>query len=350
MKILTLSLLRIGDFFQQVHLLRKVEADLSPAEIHIVAFDEAKAAAALFPSWRFHFIPRLELQRDLIEKDRPWYRALALFEQTLSEVLSTEWDLILNPTHTSFSARLMDCFSGHEKRGVRFEMGHTEGWNQELRFLNDHYRSQKKPDSTWIELTSKALGFELSPPSAERKIVGSEIWLNPLTSDHRKNWPLKYWQRLADMLVTTGHQVRILGAPGESSWVQTQFPTFPSGAWSFAEMSSKVRDCALTVSGDTSVPHFLALHQVPLLTLFLGPANPFKTPPRALNSWLMGVDLECAPCEHRGACTLPSRICDQAITVREVYQKVLNLVGRSNEQTGYSESPRDRIAPMVGAT
>lgn len=350
MKVLALSLLRIGDFFQQVHLFRQIEKDLGLPELHIVAFEEVRSAAALFPTWKFHFIPRLEIQKDLVERDRPWFRALATLEESLTEVFNTEWNLILNPTHTSFSARLMDCLSGHEKRGVRFEMGNTDGWNDELRYLNDHYRTQKTASQTWIELTSRALGFELSQPDRRRTVTsGDEIWLNPLTSDERKNWPLESWQRLADMLSVTGYKVRVLGAPAEKFWLESVFPTRQHGAWSFVELRQQSHLCRLLISGDTSVPHFLALELVPLLTLFLGPANLSKTSPRAFHSAVLGIDLQCSPCEHRGSCTLPARICGQEIAVIDVYKTILNLTGGSYEQSREKNS-RDRITPMACST
>lgn len=369
MKTLSLSLLRIGDFFQQVHLYQELEQNYPNLELHIVAFNEIKPVEKLFPKWNFYFVPRMELQKDLVERDHAWYRALHRFEESLSGVFAAHWDLILNPTHTSFSARLMDCFSAQEKRGVQFEMGKTAGWNDSLRYLNDHYQSQKVPSQTLIEITAESLGLPLLNKKSARSSGGHEIWLNPLTSDVRKNWPMESWQRLAEMLTMKGHEIRILGAPSEANWLSSVFLGKNIGAWSFSQLKEKASDCRLLVSGDTSVPHFLALERTPMLTLFLGPANPYKTPPWLFGTSVMSATIACSPCEHRGACTQVRQVCEDSITPSDVFQVIEFQLGEraldeiylgpevswikpSGElyEKGRFKVSRDRTSPVAGAS
>ncbi len=320
MKILALSLLRIGDFFQQVHLFQQVLTQFPKGELHLVCFSDIKGVEKLYPNWKFHFIPRNAIQRELVERDRPWYRGLYLMEESLHSVFSTEWQLVLNPTNSSFSARLMDCIQGADKRGTQFKDGQTAGWNQELHYLNDYYRSLPKPEETWIEITSKALGFSLPPAPPIRLREQGEIWLNPLTSDSRKNWPFANWKSLANIFVELNHKVRILGSPGERDWIAKHFPKVNCGAWSFSELRDQAENCRLLISGDTSVPHLLALERVPMITLFLGPANTYKTSPRLSGISNLCVKVPCGPCEHRGTCSQPTQICEDSIRVREVVQ------------------------------
>lgn len=320
MKILALSLLRIGDFFQHVQFLNEVAARNPEAHLHVVAFADIKSIQNLFPKWSFHFIPRLEIQRDFVEKDRPWYRGLYLLESALAEVFATEWSLVLNPTQTGFSARLMDCLQAQEKRGTQFLNGQTAGWNQDLHFLNDYYQALPKPELSWIELTSRSLGFELPHAKFARVRTHGEIWLNPTTSDARKDWPLANWKNLASSLKSQDLPVRVLGAPGDQQWLETEFQGFEIGAWKFQDVKNYGKNCRLLISGDTSTPHLLALQQVPMLTLFLGPANDFKTAPRLYNSSILATRAHCAPCGHRGACTQERQICSDTISVLDVLQ------------------------------
>ena len=84
---LCVSLLRLGDFFHHVHLLKNMDGN-----IHILAFDEVKPAAKLFPEYKFHFISRSELQFELVEKHRNWRRAIYLLKKELSPLQIIQFD------------------------------------------------------------------------------------------------------------------------------------------------------------------------------------------------------------------------------------------------------------------
>lgn len=312
-----MSFLRLGDFFQHVQLLRELLRGREQ-KITIAGFTELKPAVSLFPEFSFELVPRNEILMELTQRDFPWYRAGWILEQSLNRLKSVEWNLIANLSHTLFSARLMDCLSSREKWGVQFENGKSAGWNPWLIEMNNNWVSQQKPEFTYVETLAKAMGVTLSPaPKAQS--TGREIWLQPLTSDEKKNWAMGNWQYIAKHLSKT-HPVRVISAPSETKILEPWFSTVEG--LSFSQIREQKENCRLIVSGDTSVIHFAALESIPTFGIYLGSANRYKTPPRQAESPIMTGNVPCYPCPHRSPCTQATHKCGEAVNQKDVLKLI----------------------------
>lgn len=342
MKVLAFSFLRVGDFFQHSLILDLITKQYPNAEITILGFTEIKPAVGLFPAWNFRLLPRKELQSYFVEPTHCVYQGVYKFSQALSDLLHQDWDIILNLTHTQFASRLMECFQSKDKRGVHFKEGHPELPNESAKYLNTQYINSVRPRSTLIELVAESVGVPLTKPVAVKSPVrGSEIWLNPLTSDTRKSWPLKNWVQLAQLLKASKQSFKVLCAPGERDQLMGYFDPQVLTALTFQEIFQNESSCRVLVSGDTSLPHLLARTQTPTLMLFLGPANPFKT--RAFNPKLQTVtgNSFCWPCSHKGTCSQERQLCADQISVRQIFELVQNFsfkeftqISQENSQEG----------------
>ena len=155
MSTLCLSLLRLGDFFHHVHILNGIEG-----EVHILAFDEVKPAAALFPQYKFHFIDRGALQFELVENHRNWKRAVYLLGQSIQKLNKNRFDRVLNLTHTTFAARILDLIAASKKEGLHFDNGRVHGWNPILKYINDIWREEDAPLMNWVDVTALSLGLQ----------------------------------------------------------------------------------------------------------------------------------------------------------------------------------------------
>lgn len=336
MKVLAFSFLRVGDFFQHSLILDQVAKQHSTAEVTVLGFTELKPAVNLFPNWNFRLLPRKELQSFFVEPTHSVYQGVYKFSQAVSDLLQQDWDQILNLSHIQFASRLMDCFQSLDKRGVQFKDGRLELPNEGAKYLNTQYLESVQPRATLIELMAESVGIPLvhvkATDSAPR---GSEIWLNPLTSDERKSWPLKNWVQLAQLLKASGQKFKVLCAPGERDQLSGYFDPQVLQALSFQEILAREANCGILVSGDTSLPHLLARTQTPTLMLFLGPANPFKT--QAFNpklQTLIGQSL-CWPCSHKGTCSQARQLCADQISVRKIFELL-----QSQPFSDFNETPR----------
>lgn len=344
MKILALSLLRLGDFFHQVHLLRDLSRRHPAAEIHVLIFADSKIAVSLFPEFHFHILPRQEMQQELVERHRSWRRAVYLLRQKVTALNSENFSTIYNLTHTAFSARLMDALVASDKHGLQFVEGKAQVATQALKYVNDVWALEPEPLFNWVDAT--ALSAELNEPPlmptpARRK--SGEIWLQPLTSDLKKNWEIPKWRELAARLRNQNVAYRFISAPGEGPVLSTVLGEAVTEI-KFSEIREQKENCALLVCGDTSVLHFAVLEEIPVLGLYIGPANPYKTPPRQVGAGIWWSHVPCAPCAHRSGCSQSTQRCSEALSVDQVELSILanrkeiefgaNL---SNEQASFGE-------------
>lgn len=322
-----MSFLRIGDFFQHVHLLRELTRSQA-RQITIFGFTELNPAVSLFPEFTFELVSRDEILQDLTRRELPWYRAGWRLEKHLHRLNRKPWDLIINLSHTLFSARLMDCLSANEKWGTQFQDGKSGGWNPWIAEMNNNWIDNPKPEFTYVELLAQGMGISLPPgPPAERK--GAEIWLQPLTSDPKKNWSLGSWRQLYQHLKKS-NVVRVICAPREAELLSPHFEYVD--ALSFADIRQQRKNCRLLVCGDTSVIHFAALEGIPTLGLYLGSANPHKTPPRQAQSTIAVGEVPCWPCPHRSPCTQTRHKCGESLSVKHVLKLIHQELGGENGQ------------------
>ncbi len=300
----------------------------------VLGFTELQPAIDLFPEFRFELIPRQELLDDLTQRNRPWYRAGWVLEKVLKKLAESRWDLLANLSHTSFSARLMDCLEAKEKWGVQYENGKSAGWNPWLVEMNNNWVDNLQPQLTYAELLAKGMGLTLSGPVAPKN-GGTELWLQPLTSDEKKNWSMGNWQFLAKYL-SKNNPVRVIAAPSESRILTPWFDKVE--VLTFLQMRAQKEACRLLVSGDTSVVHFAALEGIATFGIYLGSANPYKTPPRQLGAKMAAGLESCWPCAHRSPCSQATHRCGEAVNAKEILKQIENeLIGKSMQPNGRLE-------------
>lgn len=307
MKVSALSFLRLGDFLHHWALLKPLINE--GHEVTVLGFTELASIAPLFPELKFHLLHRSEIQSDLVERDHPWYRAALSLEKYLAAFAEQSCDLLLNLSHTRFSARVMDCLEAGEKRGAQYENGQTTGWTAELRDFNQAWVQEKTPALTYVDTLAQALRLQAAPLSLANRKSSGEIWLQVLTSDSKKNWPLPYWRRLGEGLRAQSHTVRVLCAPGDAESLLAYFPAEWIAAWNFTEIRRQKAQARLVVSGDTSVLHFAASESIPTCGLYFGPANPYKTAPRQKEAIVLCGNTDCTPCSHRSPCSRQQQDC-----------------------------------------
>lgn len=338
MKILCVSLLRLGDLFHHLHILRVLRERHPFAEIHVLVFSEAAAARGLYPEFRFHVINRTELQRELVERHRTWRRAVQLLGEQIVGLNAMGFERIYNLTHTHFSARMMDLLSAKQKYGVRFENQTACLEGRELRYVNEVWSQESRPLLNWIEATAASVELPTPrlPSSPVRRREG-EVWLQVLTSDQKKNWDIRRWRKLADLLRQQGQACRFICAPGEGPLLQTILGedwALQVEEMSFLQMRERKQECTLLIAGDTSVLHFATLEGVPVMGIYVGSANPFKTPPWQQGARIWWAQVACSPCGHRSECSQTRHLCGDQLQPEGIAASVKALL----KQTEFVDS------------
>lgn len=330
MKILILSLLRTGDLFMHDMLFKQLKEQNPDCELHVLVNDLNKHSAQQLKYLdEVHILNRSYLQKYLVEENRPWIRSYQNLRLLIKELNSEKFDRIYNFTHTFFSARLMDVLQAKSKMGAQFAEGRVieeqNSWNS---YLNLQFSLMNQSHFHYIDVLAK--NFDIQSVGIQKQRVNLDqnlICLQVLTSDQKKNWPLQKFKDLALKLKNKYPQfeIVILGAPNEKDRIENTFATtdgfqlqFP--VWS--ELKSVLKKTRLLITGDTSVQHYAVSCQVPVLSLFMGSANPQKTGPYQKDAIILQGKVTCTPCSHSMKCSQKSQICAEEIAVDHVYSSV----------------------------
>lgn len=165
----------------------------------------------------------------------------------------------------------------------------------------------------------------------------------PVTADGKngskpaKSWPYAHWEQLAEKLLGEGYQIALLGGNtekkdlAEKGFFQDERIINLCGKTSIAESISVLYHSILTIGCDTGLMHCSAAVDTPCLTLF-GCTTYRNYLPYGKHSYYIQSNRACSPCFGSDALlTCNDFACMKEISVEEVYQKALEIIGKKNE-------------------
>lgn len=330
MKILVVSLLRLGDLLMQKPLLQDLRRRRPGDEIHLLMNSSLASAADLLPEVdQFYLFERDLIQRALGTAEVPLLRPLMDLSTWIDAMNDIGFDEILNFTHNRVSSYVCDSLNAPVKRGLLAEgKGFRPLENGWLRHFNERYPAKGRSSFHYAEYLGRSFG--LTPQAGEcARGPFERIYLQLFTSDAKKNWALANWRELFDQLSAKypSVQVQALVAPFEVSTARTAFAAEELAVLSLTEAARELDGGALLVSGDTSMVHLAAVGGSGIIQLALGSSSPDRTGPFASGAWMLESTVACAPCPARGACHQPSHRCEEEIPASKVAGLVADYMG-----------------------
>lgn len=333
MRILAISLLRVGDLIMHAALFDSLQEQYPGAELHVLVNETSeKLACNLAGVARTLVFPRNLLQLNLVEENRPLPNAHNILCNFVRELNSNSYDLVINLTHNQLSARLMDLIEAKEKRGIQFANGERAPLlNNWMQYFNEYFSKVGKAQFHYIENLAESLNIKLPALSGIKSQEKRRICIQVLTSDEKKNWPLKNFIELISLLRKEFSEktVTILGAPDEEAQLRESFSKISGVEFKFdkwSELEKTMSETQLLITGDTSVQHFAARAQVQVLSLFMGSANPSKTAPYLSGSVVIQTKAACSPCNHSERCWKSTLECTHEISVNEVFSVATSML------------------------
>lgn len=330
MKILIVSLLRLGDILLHRELARSAKRQYPGSEIHFLIFSQFNSVRSLLPEVdHWHEIDRKSLQRILVERQQSPLAAYQQLEKSIESLNSEKFDMVLNATHNLFSVRLMDILNAGEKRGAALEMGRkTPDSNRWQTYFNEYFSETQGSRFHYLEVLHKSLGLEMTAPAvAEMKRPGV-ILMQLLTSDSKKNWGLENFRQLKRKLEAEFPESHVLGlcSPDEKKKVSEVFDWNEFLTPTLQEARDLLKESRLLITGDTSIQHLAAQQGCPVVSLFLGSADPVKTAPWQAGAWVIQGEAACVPCSHSSACHQAEHLCAQSLSVDSVFSLISGLL------------------------
>lgn len=328
MKILVVSLLRLGDIIQQEPLLRGLRAKYPEAQIHLLLNRQFAGVERVLGGLADRYIPfdRETIQRGLGESGFNILWSYSQVENLVQALSAEKYDIAMNFTHNRLSAYLLGALEIADKRGLYQERGRFRGLNGRwIRYFNDRFSGNQKSLFHYVELLGRSFDIpvQVAAPVAEKK-RGKTVLLQCLTSDPKKNWGLENFRQLKRIIEQSlvDYQVRVLGASFERETLAQVFPEKDLLICDLAEARTHLGEAALLVTGDTSIKHLAAQQGTPLVELVLGSSDVVKTGAFAANVQVLESGATCSPCVHSQACGQPSHLCGDMITVESVFGAV----------------------------
>lgn len=325
MKILGISLLRLGDLILQRPLIEGLRKKHPQSEIHMLINKQFSQVEFLFAGLvdKFIYFDRDNLQKSCGEKE---YNILWGFHQLKSlmdDVNQTRYDFVYNFTHNRLTAHLAGLVHAQERIGIYSKDGNFHGLNNPwIAFFNNFFGKPEATGFHYTELLGRAL--EIQPqqmPFPVKTSRGQYVLVQPLTSDSKKNWSLEKYQALVKTLESeTPLQVLVLGAPFEREILSKTFPEKNLFICDLQAAASKLRETALLITGDTSIKHLAALYDTPILELSLGSSQPLQVGAYSNHAVTLQPKVQCGPCPHSQKCSQATHVCGDRLSVGAVLQ------------------------------
>lgn len=332
MKILVVSLLRLGDLIQQGELLRSLRAQHPQAEIHVLINRQFSQIAKILEGCVDQFIhfEREAIQKGLGEAEYNILWSYQVVADLVDRLSAEKYDVIYNFTHNRLSGYLIGAIQCPEKRGLYHQDGQFQGLaNRWLRYFNDRFSGTQKSLFHYLEILGNAYGipvekrrFEVEPQRRRNKL----ILLQCLTSDEKKNWGLEQFAQLKRVIEISlvDYEVCILGASFEQEKLLQYFKAGELLICDLSEAQKHLRNCSLLVTGDTSIKHMAAQLGTPIVEIAIGSSDASKTAAFSNQAVILKSDIPCAPCSHSQACPQKSHLCADNISVEKVFESVWN--------------------------
>lgn len=147
-----------------------------------------------------------------------------------------------------------------------------------------------------------------------------------------KAWPAERYADLADRLAERAGCRILIGGHAQERAVAEEIaaragskPVVLAGRTTVLQHAAVLKRCALFVGSDNGPMHMAAALGTPVVALF-GPSNPAEWGPRGERVEVLYKGLDCRRCFHP-TCTRGEESCMKLITVEEVFQAAMKLLG-----------------------
>lgn len=324
MKILVISLMRMGDLIMQRSLLRAINEKYPNAEIHLLINDLTKPVTPVIHEVEnIHIFPRKILQNWMNSSESPLlqpYHYLNSFVKTLSD---ESFDAVYNFTHTKLSAYLMAMISCPVKHGLVADgFAFRTFENRWMHYFNERFTSRVPLSFHYIELLGLSLNLKPIWPKNENITKRNNVvFISVFSSDEKKNWSLKKFQSLKIQLEQKYSNLifKILCAKSEVLALSSTFEMHEIVSADFKDSEIFLQNAFAIITIDSVMKHLAAENSTPILEISTGSSDPQRTGPLSDQSVVVFGQSHCYPCKHSNECPELSFLCSDGVSVQSVF-------------------------------
>lgn len=334
MKVLVISLLRIGDFIQIVPVLNALRTQFPQAELDVLTHTPVRQLEPMLgPIANWWTIDREQLQEGLGRADVPLLTSFSLLKEQLDQINAREYDCVINLTQTSYAAWIAGYLNTANRIGLAMDVkGQAQFHSPWFQYLDDHaplavrdifhytdifyYGSGLKGTSRDWQMRETERG--ISEVAALNLEVGERIVLQVATSDAKKTWSENSWLAMMSQLQLFRPEAQfvLLGAPSEAALLESlRLKAVPMGLHiasavvSLEGALSLLKSAQLLITGDTSIKHLANAAGIAICELSMGSSDLRRTGAYIPDSLILQPVIECAPCPHSSPCSQTTHRC-----------------------------------------
>jgi len=353
MKILVVSLLRLGDFLQIAPVVAGLKKRSPRARVDLLTFKQVKALESILEfDGKWWTLDREDLQAGLGRADIPLLTSFDVLKEFIDQIENEKYDLIVNLTHTVFAGCLAGYLRSPEKIGLSIEAAQrARFYSPWFRYLDANARSKNPDIFNYTDIFAQACGVDLKSQSWPLRptLSGLEehraLKLRPsttvvcqlFTSDAKKNWSEEKWVQTLFRLQSLNPDWNfvLLGSPAEEpriTDVQKRLPFAQKGILTLDGALALLNRSQILITGDTSIKHLANASPIRVLELSLGSSDPARTGIYKEDSLILQPQVQCGPCPHSEPCSQKTQVCASGLQPESVVQAVLGLLQNDWDQ------------------
>ncbi len=334
MKILVVSLLRLGDLLMQKNLLGSVAKKYPQAEIHFLIYREFQAANHFLTEvHKFHYFERTEWSNWINQAEVPLLKPVKELGKLINSLNEEKFDRVWNWTHQKSSAYLMELIQSKEKVGLQTKSGKfTLGGSENLKDFNKQFTELNNEGPHYLVHLAKIFNLEIPSPKFMRSSLREDkenlICIQPLTSDAKKNWDLRFFREWISQhqRLRPQDQICVFGSPAEKTLLEREFPLHMVKILKLYEVEKILANADLLLTVDTAIKHLATLAGTQILELSFGSAQPKKTGAWMNEYHVIVPTVDCWPCSHSKNCSQATHACAEELTAMDLGQIVVSLI------------------------
>jgi ADP-heptose:LPS heptosyltransferase len=372
MKILVVSLLRLGDILLSTTVLRSLKIQYPKAEIHILINGQFANVADMIPYVnKVYSFDRDGIQKIIGSQERNLLEAYFRIEDLVEQLQTERYQKVINLTHNRLSGWLTALIGCTDTKGVMFgNQGKFSVGSEWFDYLNDfvsegranvfhfvdvfHYGAGLTSRDRRIELQETELGKAFAEKVLNPLGQKTVIAIQPFSAEEKKTFSHLKWAEIIRTLkrLDPNLEVLVLGSKNEqeSAMVICTASKAVPVICDLNEAFSVLNRVHLLISGDTSIKHLAAaVSKLKILEISIGSSEYLKTGAYKDGAIIIQGLVECAPCSHSTPCTQKTHECADKISAELVAMSASTML-RHDEAGLRMLAFEDREAVTIART
>ena len=348
--ILILSMTRMGDMIQTTPLIRGLKEKYPTAKITLLVTSDFASAVPLIPDVDESIVIDLrQFDKQDNWEDLSWIKIYRYLEKSLEDIKSRNFDLLVNLSHSKFSA-LMVRYLGI-KNVVGFycnDIGNRMTGHPWMQYFSVEVFNRKYNEFNLVEIFSRSGGVDVRGRTIEVVRPQNQLSVDTLmsfgeediligfqagSSLEDRRWPLRSFANLADMLIENlNARIVIFGVESENEVAEEIKNSAKNkdrisnlaGKTNLSELSRLLEKCKYLVTNDTGTMHLAAALGTKIVGLFFAHAHPYETAPFSPGHLIFQARISCAPCSYGVHCN--NIVCIDKVRPQHLFSAIENHI------------------------